>query len=211
MLANSQTGKDAVKYLDDHHIAIVTGPAAGGSYWDSANNQMVIGNDQNAEQAALTVAHETNHAHYDKDGLAANVVNDTKDNYVNGRINEEAEGTVKSIQAKNEMVAGGKPTAAKFPLEDEYNKAHDDAVAKYNHDHPNAPAADAEAAGKQAGQDRVVAGFKNGSREVVSSVPKTDAAGNVINGPDGKPIHENYTDYYTRDWNNNHPAPAAGP
>jgi hypothetical protein len=53
--------------------------------------------------SALTFVHEMNHAQYHHEGRSADINDPNKNNYVNGMVAEESEGTVLSIQARDEF------------------------------------------------------------------------------------------------------------
>jgi len=181
-LADSPTGRAALEHLDNNHIAVDFQPG-GGSYWDAPNNRMVIDSNENAEEVALTMVHEINHAQNVGPDIAATTRND----YVNQSIEEESVGTVRSIEAKNELVAaGGHPTAT-FPLENEYNTAYQQGADNLRNTNPAATPAQIDAAGKQAGLDRVRQGFNGGEVETSNT-------------------HEPYSTYYGNGWDGAHPA-----
>ncbi|MBZ4419507.1 DUF6782 family putative metallopeptidase [Myxococcus sp. RHSTA-1-4] len=183
ILADSPTGAEAVKYLEDKKIPVEFADG-GGSYWDG--NKIVIDRSQDPQEAALTLVHEINHAKASIDGPKADIVNDTRADYVQKMLDEEVRGTVDSIKAKNELVANGKNVTASFPLETEYNDAYKKAVDDAKKKDPDLTADELRAIGEKAGYDAVLDGFKTG--KVVTST----------NG-------QNYPDYYGSAWDSNHP------
>jgi hypothetical protein len=153
-----------------------TGPAGKGSV--TSGKKIIIDKNQSVEQAALTYVHEAHHATNPKPD-AKKV---KKDEYVKAMVKEEADGTVLSIQTKNELKAAGVDTkGAKFPLEDEYNAAKKKAIGDARKKDPKISDADAEKIGLEAGAKRVQEGFMKG--EVITSNTK-----------------EKYPDYYGKDW-----------
>jgi Putative metallopeptidase family (DUF6782) len=164
LLKKSATGAAAVKFFEDKGLKadFVKG---GGSFWDGT--RMVIDGNEGVQDAALTIVHEVHHAQTKLDGTKPDPKADTKPEYVRKMIEEEATGTVLSIQTKNELVAGGESVTATFPLESKYNEAYKKATEDLLKADPKASADALKAAGEKAGMDRVIKGFKDG--EVVTS------------------------------------------
>jgi hypothetical protein len=136
--------------------------------------------------SALIFVHEMNHAEAHHEHRSGNVANQTRQDYVNTMLQEEAVGTVASIEAKRQLQnAGVDVSRASFPLEDEYNEAYNAAVNEARRRNPNLSSEEADAIGRAAGYQRVLQGFQNG--EVVTSNSR-----------------ENYADYYGRWWDTAH-------
>ncbi len=189
LLRKCPTGRDAVKFMDDQKIPVVFADG-GGSYWDGT--KIVIDRSQSTQDAALTVVHELHHARSDKSGTSGNTSTQTRADYVKTMVEEESIGTVKSIQAKNELAASGEDVSgASFPLEDKYNEAYAKGAADYKTAHPDATPEDVDAAGSKAGLNRVRDGFNNG--EVITSTkdPTTGA-------------QNTYPQYYGNAWDDAH-------
>jgi hypothetical protein len=161
------TGKEAIAVLDKHKVKIKFDAAGGAEYDPSTNSITVDSNESNAE-AALTLVHELNHARYEKEGLGADAEKMSREDYVKGMVEEEAEGTVKSIEAKIEL-EGTKIDVSKatFPMEKEYRKAYKKAVDAAKAKDPKTSEEDLKKVGRAAGKARVTKGFMDG--EVVGS------------------------------------------
>ncbi len=185
-LKGSTTGEAAVKFLQDKKIPVKFADG-GGSYWDGKN--IVIDRSENTQEAALTLVHEINHAKATKTGTSANINKQSRADYVSTQLKEEVTGTIKSIQAKNELVSSGKSVSATFPLESQYNDAYKKAATDYKAKNPKATAAQIKTTAEKAGYDAVMKGFKDGS--VVTSNTKAK-----------------YPDYYGSAWDKAHPTPA---
>jgi uncharacterized Zn-binding protein involved in type VI secretion len=183
LLKKCTTGKEAVKYLEDQKIPVEFANG-NGSYWDG--KKIVVSRSESVNSAALTMVHELHHARSSKDGTSGNTKSDKRDSYVNKMVEEESVGTVKSIQAKNELVAGGEKISETFPLESQYNESHAKAAEAYKKANPDAKPEDIEAAGQKAGLDAVRKGFNDGS--VVTSN-----------------TNEKYPDYYGKSWDKANP------
>ncbi|QSQ24504.1 hypothetical protein JY651_06000 [Pyxidicoccus parkwayensis] len=183
LLADSPTGAAAVKYLEDKNIKVEFANG-GGSYWDG--NKIVIDRSRPMERNALSLVHEINHAKASIDGPKADIVKDTRTDYVKKMLDEEVRGTVDSIKAKNELVAKGKSISATYPLEDKYNAAYKKAVDDAKKANPKATEAELKKIGEKAGYERVLKGFQDG--EVTTSTTGVK-----------------YPDYYGQAWDKAHP------
>ncbi len=183
ILADSPTGAAAVKYLEDKNIKVEFADG-GGSYWDG--NKIVIDRSRPLDRNALSLVHEINHAKASIDGPKADIVKDTRADYVSKMLNEEVRGTVDSIKAKNELVAKGKKISATYPLEKEYNAAYKKAVDEAKKANPKATEAELKKIGEKAGYERVLKGFQDG--EVTTSTTGVK-----------------YPDYYGQAWDRHHP------
>ncbi len=187
-LADSAKGRQALEIYDQNGIEPTFRPGEGSTY-DSTNNTVNLDPTENSTTSALTFVHEMQHGQEANEGTSGDIDNMGRDEYVDEMLQEEVDGTVRSIEARNELAENGTDVSgAHFPLENEYQTAHDQAVADARAADPNISDADAEAAGRAAGRQRVQDGFDNG--EVVTS---------NTNDP--------YRDYYGNSWDGHHPGP----
>jgi len=171
VLKSSDTGKEALDVVTKYKIDVKEGAAGGGSEYSASENAMKIDSTESAVDVALTFVHEVNHAKAYHEGKWAEPTKLSRDEYIKAEINEEAEGTVKSIEAKMEL-EGTKIDVSKasFPLESQYRKAYKAAVDKAKAEDPKKSDADLKAIGRKAGLARVVKGFYDG--EVIISTSK---------------------------------------
>ncbi|MGI8542264.1 MAG: bacteriophage T4 gp5 trimerization domain-containing protein, partial [Aridibacter sp.] len=196
-LQDSAEGRHALEVYDRYDVQPVFDPSDG-SYYSEDTNSMTLDSTETPQDSALTFVHEMNHAEAANEGTSADIENDTRDEYVDTLLNEEVDGTVDSIVARDELAdAGHDVSGSSFPLQDEYHDAYNDAVTDAQAANPNATAEELDEIGKEAGRDRVMEGFQNG--EVIPS--GTDEHGN-----DYPP----YPDYYGDDWDSNHPTGGGG-
>ena len=161
LLHGSPTGQEALAIFDDNSVN-VRFASGEGSYFDPATNTMTLDTGETPMESALTFVHEMGHAEYHHNGTGADI-NGPRDDYVNGMVAEEADGTVRSIQAQQELEnAGYDAGSTSFPLQNQYENAYDQAVANEQAANPNATPEHLDAVGRQAGADRVEQGFHNG-------------------------------------------------
>lgn len=183
ILNSSATGIEALEIQKKYKVEFAFGAAGTGSYFDPSSNTMRMDSGHPPERAALTFVHEMNHAEAHHLGLQADPTKETRDDYIKKMVTEEAEGVVKSIEAKTELK--GKADFSKIggypPLEGEYKKAHDDAIKAAKAADPKKSEAELSAIGRAAGRKRVIKGFMDG--EITTSTTK-----------------ETYPDYYGKAW-----------
>lgn len=187
-LANSAQGRHALEVYDRYGVNPTFRPGEGSTF-DSGTNTTNLDPNEDSTTSALTFVHEMQHAEESHENTSGDIQNQSRTDYVDEMLQEEVDGTVRSIEARNELAQNGTDVSnAHFPLENEYQQAHDQAVADARANNPNISDQDAEAAGRAAGRQRVEDGFRNG--EVVTS--NTNAS---------------YPDYYGDAWDGQHPTP----
>ena len=168
ILETTPSGRRALALKEEYDVEVRAGRSGGGSFYDSSSNSMSIDPDESNESAALTFVHEMNHARYFHEGIGADAASQTREEYVNGMVEEEAEGTVRSIETKIELEGTDiDVSGTTFPLETEYRQAHRAAVDAARAEDPERSDADLQRIGRAAGKQRVTQGFTNG--EVVTS------------------------------------------
>ncbi len=185
-LADSAQGRQALEIYDRYGVE-PTFRAGEGSTYDSGTNSTNLDPSEDTTTSALTFVHEMQHAQEANEGTSGDIENQSRDEYVDEMLQEEVDGTVRSIEARNELAENGTDVSnAHFPLENEYQTAYDQAVADARAADPDISDADADAAGRAAGRQRVQDGFENG--EVVTSN-----------------TNDSYPDYYGDSWDGHHP------
>ncbi|MBV6496341.1 MAG: type VI secretion system tip protein VgrG [Acidobacteria bacterium ACB1] len=191
-LANSEQGRHALEVYDRYGVNS-TFNGGNGSTFDGSTNTMNLDPTEDPTTSALTFVHEMNHAEEHHEGTSGDIHNMGRQEYVDEMLQEEIDGTVDSIEARNELAANGTDVSnSHFPLEGEYQAAHDQAVADARANNPNISDADAEAAGRAAGRQAVADGFNNGT--VVTSN-----------------TNQKYPDYYGNAWDGAHPGGGGTP
>ncbi len=185
ILETIPTGREALQRMKDYGTTVVF-EAGKGSFFSSETKTMTIDSTETVREAALTFVHEMNHAMYFETGLRQDILSATKADYIKGMVAEEAEGTVKSIEAKIELEGTIIDTKGlSFPLETEYRTAYKAAMIE------------ADASGKTQAQSKAIARAA-GTKAVVDGF----MTGKVQTSNTG----ESYADYYGNAWDQNHPA-----
>jgi hypothetical protein len=180
------TGKKALAIRKKYDVKVVANDAGSGSAFDSAKNKVGIDRSENAQTAALTFIHEMNHAQQFHKGESADVENLGRAEYVNKELEEETEGTVRSIEGKMELRANKVDVSkAETALETEFLEAYNKAIAAHKITNPKATEGDLYTVGRAAGWKRVREAFGDGT--VVTSTTQ-----------------ETYEDYYGDYWDTVH-------
>lgn len=188
----SEEGKAAQDIMGKRKVTVDWLYAGSGSFFDGENG-VHINKSENAPSAALVFVHEMNHAEYHHLGKTADISKLDRATYVKTMIDEEAEGTVKSIVAKIEMEGGLQVCLnASFVMEKEYAVAYKNAIDELVKKNPAASEQEKKNAGRQAGLKRVNEGFYDGT---------------IVTSTTG----ESYANYYGKAWDKMNAPPAAAP
>lgn len=186
ILSGSPTGRQALEIFDRYNVGVQFASGTG-SFFDGASNTITLDTSEGSMDQALTFVHEMGHAEYHHEGRTADINALGRQDYIDGMLDEEVDGTVRSIEAERELREAGYDTGgAQFPLQSDYHQAYNQAVTNTQAANAGATPEQLNAAGRQAGRQRVEDGFRNG--EVVTS---------NTNAP--------YPDYYGDAWDGAHP------
>lgn len=186
LLEQFPLGQDALAKMSQYSVSL-RWQNGGGSFYDAASNTMVLDQVPGADETAMVFVHEINHARYHHEGLVADIMNDSREDYVSGMVGEEAEGTVLSIEAQMEMEAAGlNASGHSFPLAAEYRAANDAAYAQAQTQQPDAGEDAWRQIARNAGLAAVTEGFMNGAVQTSNS-------------------GQSYPDYYGSYWDRAHP------
>ncbi len=190
LLNDSPQGRHALEVYERNQVQPSFRPGEGSTF-DGSNNNMNINPTQSPERQALGFVHEMNHGEAHHGGEDADIQNQSREDYVNTQLNEETEGVIRSIEARNELIDAGhnNVSTTNYPLQNEYQQAYNQGEADARAANPNISDEDAAAAGREAGRQRVRDGFTNGEVQTSNT-------------------HESYPDYYGNAWDAAHPAPA---
>lgn len=127
VLVTIPSGRSALAVLDRYQDK-VTFEAGQGTFFLASVNIIVIDSAHAPLRAALSFVHEAHHASVWHQGLRVDISTLDEAAYAHGRVEEEAVGVVKSIEAKLELAALGLDVSGlSYPLEDAYRQAADQA------------------------------------------------------------------------------------
>lgn len=123
-LLMTERGREILQWLADNGIEIRD--SSQGSYWDGT--AIYVDENNTDLETVRTLVHEINHAQSDTAGESPDIDSDSRDDYVNGMLDEETRGVVEEIIAARELQDAGvdMPTDVS---DDVYWEAFDAAVA----------------------------------------------------------------------------------
>ncbi|GIG38337.1 hypothetical protein [Cellulomonas phragmiteti] len=119
----TERGREMLQWLADNGIEVRD--SSSGSYWDGQHVYVDTGN--TPLETVRTLVHEANHARSDADGSSPDVHGDSRDDYVNGMLDEETRGVVDEIVAARELEDQGVSMPTDIS-DDTYWDAYDAAV-----------------------------------------------------------------------------------
>jgi hypothetical protein len=152
--------------------------------WHSADNTIILGPATTSDNdAALTFVHEVNHGQADREGRAANRDTQTRADYIDTQLKEDAHGERLAQQTAEELRNEGHPINYNSITSGPYNNGVNAARTA----NPNATPDQLHDAGEKAMLDA----YKNGT---------------ITTGNTSPP--QSYVDYWGSDWDAAHPPPA---
>jgi hypothetical protein len=177
-------GREALLTMQKYKVGVKF--VKGRYFFDPDSNTMFLNSDHDAARSALDFIHELYHAKTHNEKTTPDVQSLSRQDYVNKMLEEEAEGTVRSIEGKMQLEGTKtKVRGAVFPLESEYRTAFKAAADKAKVDDPKIVQDELNRIGRDAGKKRVLDGFKNGEVVVSGST-------------------QPYPDYYGKEWDKRH-------
>lgn len=102
ILKTVPAGREALSVLKKHDVKLRF-EGGSGSAFRRQSNLVIMDSDKSPLDAALTFVHEMGHAQHYHEGKTAEAQSFSKDEYVQNRLEEEAEAEAKSIKAKIEL------------------------------------------------------------------------------------------------------------
>ncbi len=156
------SGQAALSLMDQYQVQVEFDSGKGTYYLASANT-IVIDAGLEPMRAALSFVHEINHAKTWHEGQRANISALSVEEYARLRVEEEAEGVVKSIEAKMELQAAGLDVSnLSYPLETAYQEAYQKARNAATVRERGISEVELKELGRAAGKEAVIAGFVDG-------------------------------------------------
>lgn len=107
-LSLSATGRHTLEVIDRYQVKIAFGSGVG-SFYDSRVNQITLERTISADMQLLALVHEANHAEAYHSGttLQGKELMYSRQQYIDGRIDEEATGELLSLMVVQELCANG--------------------------------------------------------------------------------------------------------
>ncbi|ADG74266.1 hypothetical protein Cfla_1368 [Cellulomonas flavigena DSM 20109] len=122
-LLQTERGREMLQWLADNGIEVRD--SSRGSYWDGEH--IFLDTSISPLDAVRTLVHEVNHAQSDAAGTSPDVHTDSRDDYVDGMLDEETRGVVEEILAARELEDAGVSMPTNVS-DDTYWDAHDAAL-----------------------------------------------------------------------------------
>ena len=191
VLQDSAAGRHALDVMQRYGVSTRFDTSDGGFYrattvGTAQGNTMTMNPNWDPSYQTTATVHEMNHAQAWQEGTSANrsIGTMSREEYVDGMLQEEAHSDAAANQAYRELEENGhdmsSSPAANAPA---YDRGYNQGVADAG---PDATWEETDAAGRQAGEQSVLDDYR---------------AGRVTNSADGQP----YTDYYGSAWDRAHP------
>ncbi|MGD2048327.1 MAG: hypothetical protein PVH03_02470 [Chloroflexota bacterium] len=166
------TGRETLYLIEKYDIDIHFEPD-GGSRFNPNTNQIVVDSKHDLYPAALILIHEVTHARIIHEGSAADVKADSREAFVQGKVAEEMEAVVSSIEAKMEFEQNGVNTSeSTYTLEIPYRQAYWTATRTAKITDPGLGEEDLQSIGRAAGRAAVLQALLNG-KAVTSNTQQT--------------------------------------
>lgn len=188
------SGRNALALMEKYQVRVKFIPGSGSYYLSSPNTVVidaVVDANHGPERAALTFVHEMSHAQYVQEGLAADIWSDTREEFIELKLAEEAEAVVRSIETKAELHKAGLDVGpVTYPLEEAYWDGFRVATKSAAAQNGDVTVSELLAIGREAGKQTVVDGFMNGQVWASNSL-------------------QPYPEYYGTDWDSKNATPCS--
>ena len=110
LLASIPTGREALSQMKQYQVVVEFRPGSG-TWYNWYPNMMVIDSNKSPVEATFSFVHEMTHAARTHQGMHQTTL--PRQDYIEQRLEEEAEGDVRAIEAKDELRAIGIPASVK--------------------------------------------------------------------------------------------------
>ncbi len=188
-LQHSARGRHALEVYDRYNVNSTFDTGVGGGYTAATNTMNLDPAWGDFNNSAFV--HEMNHTETHFEGQEANVQTQSRQDYIDTRLRDEARGNAVGIQTADELAAAGHPQSSTYDRRS-YDTAYNQGVADARAANPDATQEELNAAGARAGEAAILNDYNSGS------IRPSDIGG-VRQPP--------YPDYYGREWDAAHPPP----
>jgi hypothetical protein len=159
-LRPSATGSATVKYLEKNKVPIDFKKGQGTVH---SNGRIQIDTKLQRERAAEALVHEGHHAKAKLSGHGGNIRTQSRGDYVNLKLREEASATAAEFQTKRELRAAGRPVSPATQFEKGYEAARSRARGEYLRTNATVNPKEMNAVTDRAGYNFLLNGFKGGA------------------------------------------------
>lgn len=189
-LQHSEAGRHALEVYDRYNVQSNFTPGHAAEY-DSDHNTVYL--DPNSSTLPTTFVHEMGHAEPQNEGRSADVANQSREDYINTQLREDAHAESQAYQAEQELNDAGYPDNHHTVTEPVYNQAYNDAEAQARQDHPEWSEEQVREHAHQQAEDAISQEYQDG---------------NITTGNTNPP--QSYTDYWGDYWDSQHPGAGGG-
>jgi type VI secretion system secreted protein VgrG len=192
-LQHSATGRHALEVYDRYGVNSTFNTGVGGGYTSSSNTMNLDPAWGDFNNSAFV--HEMTHTETHFEGQEANVQTQSRQDYIDTRLRDEARGNAQGIKTADELAAAGHPQTSTYDR-GSYDTAANQARAAALAANPNATQEELDAAAHRAGEQAIYNDYQSGR------IRPSDIGG-VRQPP--------YPDYYGNEWDANHPGGGSTP
>lgn len=191
-LRDSEAGRHALEVYDRYNVQPNFAPGQAAQYagHDSTPPNTVY-LDSNSASPATTFVHEMGHAEAENEHSGADVQNQSRQDYVDTQLREDARCESQAYQAEQELRDQGHTDNHATVTETAYNNAYNASETQARQDHPEWSEEQVREHAHQDAEDAIYQEYQNG---------------NITTGN----THQPYTDYWGNYWDSQHPGAAGG-
>ena len=181
-LNTSAQGRHALEVFERSNMQVTTNPG-GTSYLDNTVNMDPARNDNET-----SFVHEMTHGEADQNGTGANVQTQSRADYIDTQLQEDARGERRRYEAEEEMnAAGGPPVVDNSSTATVYKNARDAERARLRAADPNMSDEEVNRRGNDAGEAALLEDYRNGNVNTGNTTPP-----------------QSYVDYWGQDYDRRH-------
>jgi hypothetical protein len=181
VLSKSVTGSELLEMQETYHVSVQF-EEGHGSRFRKGSNLILLDTRHDPVKAAMYFAHEMVHAQSFNEGKSADIDSESRQAYIDLKIQEEVEGMVASFMVRMELRRIGVDVAeTNFPMEDTFHQAYQAATEQAGQMDSSLRAQELEAIGQAAGAQALFDAFSSGKIRTSNT-------------------HEPYTEYFATRW-----------
>ena len=146
--------------MQEYQVGVEFRPGEG-TWYEWPSNMMVIDSNKNSVKAAFSFIHEMTHASRYNQGMNRTTL--PRQEYIEKRLEEEAEAAVRKVEAKMQLWSIGIPVLVKAAFfEDQYMTEYEASVTMAKAQGSLLTKAEQKALAREAGKNAMIEGYWNG-------------------------------------------------
>lgn len=182
-LNTSAQGRHALEVFERNNVQVTTNP--GGTVYDGSTNTVNL-DPARTDSPASGFVHEMGHAEAHHDGREADINNQTRADYIDTQLREDANNERRAYEAEREMNEAGGSESYNSSTRANYQAAHDAERDRLHRDHPEMPEDEVERRANDAGEARILQDYRDGNVNTGNTTPP-----------------QSYVDYWGNAWDAN--------